>query len=115
MLPKYCTLCDTVVCPDAIKLNHMVTWAVAVGTQTKPAILYKLWHILGAKTNPHVMSMTINAKQSVISLRQLGSNMGGQTRLMTIGTAVSQCPEQLAGCSWPLGLWMRTYCYPFFC
>ena len=63
--PEYCTLCDSSVCPDAINHSPMVTWAVAVGTQTKPAILYKLWHILGAKTNPHVMSMTMNAKNSL--------------------------------------------------
>lgn len=47
------------------KHHQIVIWVVAIGAQTKPAILYKLWHILGAKTNPHVMSLTMNAKNSL--------------------------------------------------
>lgn len=43
------------------------------------------------------------------SVRQHGSNMGGQTGLMTTGKAVIRRLEEGAGCSWPCSL--RTFCY----
>lgn len=54
--------------PNAIKRSSLVTGAVAVGIQTKPAISCKLWHTRRPKTNPHVKSMTMNAKNSLWSV-----------------------------------------------
>lgn len=92
----------------------MVTWAVSAATLTKPTILYKLWHIGGAKTNPHVMSVTMNAKNSLWSVcetarLQYGRSDGADDHRESSNSVSWRTEQDAAGrCRF------RTFCYGSF-